>query len=113
MGPAVDEFERRLLGRKAEPADVIELDPDDYEVVSEVTTVTEVVETLLHDDNPVMTWNAGNAVIVFDPANNRKVDKSKATGRIDGIVAAVMAVGISSDISEASGTSIYDEGVGI
>jgi phage terminase large subunit-like protein len=72
-----------------------------------------VVETLLHDDNPVMTWNAGNAVIVFDPANNRKVDKSKATGRIDGIVAAVMAVGISSDISETSGTSVYDEGVGI
>lgn len=113
MGPAVDEFERRLLGRKAEPTEVIELDADDYEVVSEVTTSSEVVETLLHDDNPVMTWNAGNAVIVFDPANNRKVDKSKATGRIDGIVAAVMAAGISGDISEASGTSVYDEGVGI
>ena len=31
--------------------------------------------------------------VVTDPAGNRKLDKSKATGRIDGIVAGTMAVG--------------------
>jgi len=111
MGPAVDEFERRLLGLppKADDGDVIDLSPDDYEVISEVSDV----ETLRHDDNPVMTWCAGNAVIVSDPAGNRKADKAKATGRIDGMVAALMATGLSGTAIEGSGKSIYDEGAGI
>jgi phage terminase large subunit-like protein len=50
--------------------------------------------TLRHPDNPVLNWNASNAVAVKDPAGNRKLDKSKATGRIDGMVAATMAVGV-------------------
>jgi phage terminase large subunit-like protein len=49
---------------------------------------------LRHPDNPVLNWNASNAVIVQDPAGNKKLDKSKATGRIDGIVAATMSVGV-------------------
>ena len=40
-----------------------------------------------------MTWCAANAVVVTDPAGNRKVAKEKATGRVDGIVAAIMAAG--------------------
>jgi hypothetical protein len=53
-------------------------------------------------------------VVTADPANNRKVDKAKAIGRIDGIVGAVMSVGISNSVSASdSGKSIYDQGVGI
>ena len=107
MAPAVDEFERRLLGRLPEQ-DVIDLDPADYQVID-----NETVETLRHDGNPVMTWCAGNAVIVSDPANNRKADKAKATGRIDGIVASIIAIGTSTKAGGPSGTSVYDEGVGI
>lgn len=66
MAPAVDEFERRLLNKE-----------------------------MRHGGNPIMTWCAANAVVVSDPAGNRKADKEKSTGRIDGIVAAVMATGIS------------------
>ncbi len=111
MGPAVDEFERRLLGLPYKPDEdvVLDLSPDDYEVISEVSDI----ETLRHDDNPVTTWCAGNAVIVSDPAGNRKADKAKATGRIDGIVAALMATGLSGTAIEGSGKSIYDEGAGI
>ncbi len=114
MGPAVDEFERRLLGMEpaAEQGDVIDLGPEDFEVISEVVEVIEI-ETLRHDDNPVMTWCASNAVIVSDPAGNRKADKAKATGRIDGIVAALMATGLSGTGRVVGGKSIYDEGVGI
>lgn len=50
---------------------------------------------LAHGDNPVMTLCAANAVITKDPAGNRKFDKHKATGRIDGIVAATIAIGVS------------------
>jgi phage terminase large subunit-like protein len=36
---------------------------------------------------------AANAVVVKDAAGNRKLDKSKTTGRIDGMVALTMAFG--------------------
>ncbi len=108
MGPAVDEFERRLLGLAQTEATTIDPDVEDAEIITEST-----VETLRHDGNPVMTWCAGNAVIVSDPAGNRKADKAKATGRIDGIIAGLMATGLSGTAIEGSGTSIYDEGAGI
>jgi phage terminase large subunit-like protein len=40
-----------------------------------------------------MNWNAANAVVVKNPAGDRKFDKAKATGRIDGMVAAAMTMG--------------------
>jgi phage terminase large subunit-like protein len=48
---------------------------------------------LRHGGHPVMKWCFSNAVIAKDAAGNRKLDKSKAYGRIDVAVAAVMAVG--------------------
>lgn len=48
---------------------------------------------LRHGNNPVMNMCAANAVATRDPAGNRKIDKSKSTGRIDGIVALAMALG--------------------
>jgi phage terminase large subunit-like protein len=110
MGPAVDEFERRLLGMLDLPS---EEEGGSAEFFDDGLPAT-VMESLRHDGNPVMTWCAGNAVIVSDPANNRKADKAKATGRIDGIIAAIMATGISGAVSSgSSGSSIYDEGVGV
>ena len=49
---------------------------------------------LRHGMNPVLTMCAANAVITQDPAGNRKFEKHKATGRIDGMVALAMARGI-------------------
>lgn len=46
-----------------------------------------------HGGHPVLRMCAANAVATKDPAGNRKLDKSKATGRIDGLVALVMAMG--------------------
>jgi hypothetical protein len=37
---------------------------------------------------------AANAVITKDPAGGRKLDKAKAAGRIDGLVALAMAQNI-------------------
>jgi len=48
---------------------------------------------LLHGGHPLLTWCASNAIATRDPAGNRKLDKSKATGRIDGMVALAMAIG--------------------
>jgi phage terminase large subunit-like protein len=78
MSPALDEYERRLLDAQVK-----------------------------HCGNPVMTWCAANAVVVSDPAGNRKVAKQKATGRVDGIVAAIMATGCSSTRQD-EGPSVYE-----
>lgn len=51
-------------------------------------------EKLRHGGHPVLAMCAANAVAVPDPAGNRKLDKSKATGRIDGMVALAMAEGV-------------------
>jgi phage terminase large subunit-like protein len=46
-----------------------------------------------HGMHPVLTMCAANAVATIDSAGNRKLDKAKATGRIDGMVAMAMAIG--------------------
>lgn len=44
-----------------------------------------------HGNHPVLTMCAVNSVVTMDPAGNRKLDKRKAHGRIDGMVALAMA----------------------
>lgn len=56
---------------------------------------------VVHPGNPVFTWCAANAVAKQDDAENRKLSKEKSTGRIDLMVAAVMAVG-SSNTNEST-----------
>jgi phage terminase large subunit-like protein len=46
---------------------------------------------IVHGNHPVLTMCASNAVVSMDPAGNRKLDKKRARGRIDGMVALTMA----------------------
>lgn len=50
-------------------------------------------ERLRHGDNPVLTWNVRNAVIVVDGNDNKKFMKNKSKNRIDGAVSSAMALG--------------------
>ena len=65
MSPAIRELETRLLARK-----------------------------LAHGNHPVLEMCAQNATVVKDPTEARKFVKGKQTGRIDGMVALAMAVGV-------------------
>ncbi|WP_316150446.1 terminase large subunit [Cupriavidus sp. BIC8F] len=62
-----------------------------------------------HGNNPILTWCASNAIATRDPAGNRKLDKSKATGRIDGLIAMVMAMGASNLAQEEQAPIIGGE----
>ena len=59
----------------------------------------DTVEALLdngsirHGMHPVLTWCAANSVVDTDNAGNRKLNKARSRGRIDGMVAMVMAIG--------------------
>lgn len=46
-----------------------------------------------HYDNPVARWMLSNVVIREDVNGNRRPDKKKSSEKIDGIVAAIMALG--------------------
>ena len=48
-------------------------------------------ERLRHGMHPVLTMCASNATVVTDPAGNRKLEKAKSSGRIDGMVALAMS----------------------
>lgn len=71
MSPALRALEERLLAKK-----------------------------LRHGNHPVLTMCAANAVVVKDPAESRKFTKAKASGRIDGMQALAMAVGVMPSAAE-------------
>lgn len=56
-----------------------------------------------HGMHPVLTMCAANARVTYDPAGNRKFDKIKSTGRIDGLVALAMALNVKIDPPEDLG----------
>lgn len=79
MSPAVDRFETAILNR-----------------------------TLQHNGHPVLTMCAANAVTDTDPAGNRKLNKARAMGRIDLIVAAVMAYASAAANPESEGSYLTE-----
>lgn len=79
MSPAIRELESLLLARK-----------------------------LRHGNHPVLAMCASNATVVKDPAENRKFIKGKATGRIDGMVALTMSVGVMPSAAEQTGKSFWE-----
>lgn len=64
------------------------------------TEIEFLHQRVRHGSHPVLTMCAAQAVVVPDPAGNRKLDKSKSTGRIDGMVALTMALGVAMGNSE-------------
>jgi phage terminase large subunit-like protein len=79
MAIPMKEFERRLLEKKVH-----------------------------HGGNPVLRWMAGNVAVRTDPAGNYKVDKSTSQGKVDGIVALVMALDRAMR-REAPKRSVYED----
>jgi phage terminase large subunit-like protein len=61
---------------------------------------------LRHGNHPLLNMAASNAIAVIDPAGAIKLDKAKATQRIDPLVAAVMAVYPVSDGNRALGSDL-------
>lgn len=60
-------------------------------------------EQIAHGNNPVLTMCMANTRVEKDAAGNRKLNKAKATGRIDGAVALTMALGVASRQQEEVG----------
>lgn len=69
-----------------------------------------IEEKLAHGDHPILTWNVGNTVTISDPAGNRKFEKTKSFGRIDGCVALALAIHARGEFEiESEGESMYND----
>lgn len=64
---------------------------------------------IIHGGHPVLRWMAGNVVVDTDPAGNIKVTKAKSKAKIDGIVAAIMALDRCIRNQTEPQGSVYDE----
>jgi phage terminase large subunit-like protein len=68
-------------------------------------------ERLCHGGHPLLNMCAANAIVYQNSAGDRKLDKSKSTGRIDGMVALAMAMATAAEHKENNeGTYLdYDD----
>ena len=66
---------------------------------------------LRHGMHPVLTWNISNTIIISDPAENRKFDKVRSTGRIDGSVALAMAIRVAEKARVDEESAGFEEGL--
>jgi phage terminase large subunit-like protein len=57
-------------------------------------------QRLAHGSHPVLNMCANSAVVQRDPSGNRKLNKAKSSGRIDGMVALAMAMGVAQGTAE-------------
>ena len=64
---------------------------------------------IIHGGHPVLRWMAGNVVVDTDPSGNIKVTKAKSKEKIDGIVAAIMALDRCIRNQTEPQGSVYDE----
>lgn len=99
-------FDRWNIGRFRQDLDAegisttnIALEPlgQGYKDMSPCVTALEdalLAGRIRHGAHPVLTMCASNAIVERDAAGNRKYNKARASGRIDGIVALAMAAGI-------------------
>ena len=65
---------------------------------------------LRHGGHPVMQMCAANAVVKMDEAGNRKLDKKKSRGRIDGMVSLAMACALANE--ESNSKPVYSTATG-
>lgn len=67
-------------------------------------------QKLEHYGDPVLAWNAGNVSATTDANGSIRPDKDKSKEKIDGIVAAIMAMSrICADPALATTTSVYSQ----
>jgi phage terminase large subunit-like protein len=79
-----------------------------------MTPALKTLETVLlegrmrHGGHPVLTYCMANARVMVDDIGNRKLVKSKSTGRIDGMIALTMALGAAAAAPEPEPRPFYE-----
>lgn len=99
IGVAYDRWRIEIMRKELDRADsdltLIEWGQGFKDMGTAVDAIEDKIlnATLRHGGHPVLTMCAANSIVTKDPAGNRKLDKQKTSGRIDGMVALAMAAG--------------------
>lgn len=101
----IDVFKAALVRQEAPAAFVEKMQPFGQGFQSMSPALDAMEAELLngrmaHAGNPILAMCAGNAKVSKDPAGNRKLDKMKSTGRIDGLVALAIAMGVMPSVTK-------------
>lgn len=75
----------------------------------ELLEVLLPARSLAHLGNPILAWMAGNLIVKEDNNGNMRPIKRKNYGKVDGLVALIMALGRAMASPDAGG-SAYDDG---
>jgi phage terminase large subunit-like protein len=112
---AYDPWNAMQLAMQLQDEDGIKMEPHRQGFISMNEPSKELERLLMsgkirHDHNPVMRWQVSNVAIKTDPAGNIKPVKPehKDARKVDGVVAAVMAVGRAT-LQVQAGPSVYEE----
>ena len=83
--------------------------PQGFGLNEALNNVADIAVTgrLVHDGNPIMDWHAANAVVRKGTRGDIRLDKERASDKIDGIAALVMAN--SRAIVQMDMASVYDD----
>jgi len=103
---AVDPWNARQLSSEliTDGIDVV----DFPQTMKNFTEPTKEFESLIkakkirHNGNPVMTWMMSNVMVETDSSGNYRPSKKKSTEKIDGAVAAIMALAVAGPAFRAS-----------
>ena len=66
-------------------------------------------QRLIHTGNPVLRWNALNAVVKTDDADNYSLSKGASRSKIDGVAALVSAMCVIGQTPVAESSNYYSE----
>ena len=110
---AIDRWEATMLSQQLE-GDGFTMVPFGQGYASMSPPTKEFYKLLMggriqHGGNPILSWMAGNVVVDTDPAGNIKCNKGKSSEKIDGIVAAIMALDRCIRHEQDAITSVYDD----
>ena len=110
-GIAVDPWNSRQLQQQLTEIGLnVEEYGQNYRTLSGPTKELErrVVEgTIDHGQCPILRWMASNVTVDTDAHANLKPNKSKSSEKIDGIVAAIMAIGMT--LNDDESRSVYED----
>lgn len=96
---------KKLLSDEGIQLPMVEFIPGfkSYTPAMDAFEVAVLSRRMRHNGSPILKWQAGNAVVEADSAGNRKPAKDKSIDRIDGIVSAIMAVGLAARWTDQQG----------
>jgi phage terminase large subunit-like protein len=112
------EYDRKFSGALVQNlmAEDIELAPFTQTLMNYTSPTKEFMRLVMSGklrvgNNPILKWMISGCVAITDTNENIRIDKSRSTKRIDGIIASIMALAGTMTIEENTDSKYNDPGV--